>query len=181
MVQNEDKLRNHPRLQPPQNNRAGGVPTSAPAGGGTHTPPTKTASNAHKGLYGEARARAYLSDEHPHLKKLGRDKGVFENGIDGVYKNATPPPDYVLVEAKYNTGKLGQTRDGKQMSDGWLQGEKTRYDRIMDAVGESEAKAVRRAVRSGNAEKWLVRVDEQGGVTKRLLDAKGNLVKGQVR
>ena len=142
-----------------------------------NTPLKKNASSAQKGVYGEARAKAYISDEHPNLSKRGRDKGVFENGIDGVYKNATPPPDYVLVEAKYNTGSLGYTKDGKQMSDGWLRGDKTKFNRIQDAVSESEAAMIDDAMKGGQVEKWLVRVDEQGAVSKRLLDSAGNLVR----
>ncbi len=141
------------------------------------TPPKKNASSAQKGVYGEARAKAYISEEHPNLSKLGRDKGVFENGIDGVYKNATPPPDYVLVEAKYNKASLGYTRDGKQTSDGWLQGEKTGFDRIMDAAGEPEADKIKDAMAGDRVEKWLLRTDEQGNVSKRLLDGAGNLIR----
>lgn len=143
----------------------------------TSTPPKQAASNAEKGHYGEARAKAYIKDEHPSLQKTGRDKGVFENGIDGVYKNKTPPPDYVLVEAKYNKASLGYTRDGKQMSDGWLTGEKTGFNRIRHAVGKPEADAIKDAMKGGQVEKWLVRVDEQGNTSKRLLDSSGKLVR----
>jgi hypothetical protein len=143
----------------------------------TPTPPLKSASSGEKGRYGEARAKTYMQDEHPNLQKTGRDKGVFENGIDGVYKNKTPPPDYVLVEAKYNTGKLGTTRDGKQMSDGWLTGEKTGFNRIKDAAGESEGRNIKNSMKQGNVEKWLLRVDESGGVSKKLLDVAGNIVR----
>jgi hypothetical protein len=143
----------------------------------TPTPPLKSASSGEKGQYGEARAKTYMQDEHPNLQKTGRDKGVFENGIDGVYKNKTPPPDYVLVEAKYNKASMGYTKDGKQMSDGWLTGKNTGFDRIGDAVGREEAAQVRKSLDTGKTEKWLLRVDEQGGVSKRLLDVSGNMIR----
>lgn len=56
-------------------------------------------------------------------KPLGRTTGEYkpgQKGIDGVYENPIPLPDYVITEAKYNKARLGKTIDGKQMSDPWF-------------------------------------------------------------
>ena len=53
-------------------------------------------------------------------------------GIDGVYKNTAPPPEYVIGEAKYGSSTLGDTQSGKQMSPQWID------DRLEDAVGKTD-------------------------------------------
>lgn len=56
-------------------------------------------------------------------------------GIDGIYENSKPPLKYIINEAKYGTGKLKKTKDGKQMSDKWIEGNK----RLAKQVGREKA------------------------------------------
>ncbi len=111
------------------------------------------------------------------FEKISRDKGPFEKGIDGIYKNARPPPDYVIGEAKYGGGGLGKTRDGRQMGDDWVNGTKTGFDRLETAVGKEIARDIRRSMAGDGVEKWLLRVDESGNVTKQVLDVAGYVIK----
>ena len=112
-------------------------------------------------------------------------------GIDGIYKNANPPPDYIVTETKYRTGAGSNTKyidgDGtettellsttkgskgghppaKQMSDKWIK------PRLPEEVGKETADAIR----EGGYERWLMIVDESGkvvSITK--LDAAANAI-----
>ncbi|MED2790306.1 hypothetical protein P4256_01025 [Bacillus wiedmannii] len=53
-------------------------------------------------------------------------------GIDGLYENANQNSNikYVIDEAKFGSSQLGKTKDGRQMSDGWLKGSETGKSRI---------------------------------------------------
>ncbi len=56
-------------------------------------------------------------------------------GIDGVYYNPDADMPYVIGEAKYGSSRLGNTKDGKQMSDTWINGS----NRLVEAVGKDVA------------------------------------------
>lgn len=128
-------------------------------------PPSKM-TNAQKGVYGE-----HVGDIHMHnqghtkmdgslTKSTDTPKG---RGIDGVWKGANPPPEYIISEAKYGSGKLGKTKDGKQMSDKWID------NRLDKAVGRKEADKIRRAKLKGNVEKQLLNIDDKGNVLMTIL------------
>jgi hypothetical protein len=108
------------------------------------------------------------------FEPLGSTDGVYhpgETGLDGVYRNTIPPPDYVITEAKYGKAKLGWTKDGKQMSDGWLT-----PGRLAEKVGEADAKAIRKAMRNDSVEKWLINVREDGSARMIKLDENANKI-----
>ena len=130
-----------------------------------------------KGLFGEKRAHEHMQSKG--FKKISKDPARPNSpGIDGVYQNPKPPPDYVIIEAKYGKSRLGKTLDGKQMSDDWINGTKTGFDRLKKSVGERKALEIRFAINEGRVEKWLLRVDESGGVTKKILDSAGRIIRG---
>ncbi len=112
--------------------------------------------------------------QQPGMEPLGSTDGQYrpgKTGIDGVYKNHSPPPDYVITEAKYGKARLGQTEDGKQMSDRWLTDE-----RLIDKVGAENADAIRQAMKKGNVEKWLINVREGGSARMIKLDGEANKI-----
>ncbi len=75
-----------------------------------------------------------VKDLIPGAEKVGRTLGIGENGIDDLYKVDKPGVDYVIVEYKFGSSKLGKTTDGLQMSDDWTTGATTGKNRILDAV-----------------------------------------------
>jgi len=124
------------------------------------------ATNAQKGVFGEHvsdihmanRGHTKLNDGGAMTPVNGQARGT---GIDGVWRNATPPPEYIITEAKYGTSRLGQTADGQQMSDTWVLGS----NRLENAVGQQEANRIRRAMASGRVRKEIHQVDANGNVT----------------
>ena len=102
--------------------------------------------------------------------------GIDETGIDDLYKVNKPGVDYVIVEYKFGSSKLGSTADGLQMSDDWLTGVNTNYNRIDESVGSAEGSNVRAALDSNRVEKWLVRTDQFGRVTVGVLNGDGKLI-----
>jgi hypothetical protein len=103
-------------------------------------------------------------------KPVGNTNGEYragQTGIDGVYKNASPPPDYIITETKYGTSQLGNTADGLQMSDNWVS------NRLVDKVGDVDARLIENAMRNGNVDKWLLNVATDGSTTMTRLDNLG--------
>ena len=101
---------------------------------------------------------------------------VGQSGIDDVYRVSRTDVDYVVVEYKFGSSPLGQTLDGLQMSDGWLNGVNTGRSRLVESVGRVEADAIRDASLAGRVEKWIVHTDPLGNVTVGLLDANGKVI-----
>lgn len=128
-------------------------------------PPSKkpqVLTNHQKAAIGEKTAHdEMVSQGHT---PLGNTDGVYQpghTGIDGVYKNASPPPDYIITEAKYGTAKLGKTADGKQLSDSWV----TSSERLERAgLNQTDIDAIKRGLRRGDGtvEKMLIRVKPDG-------------------
>jgi len=133
---------------------------------------------AHEGAaFGEQKAHAKMKEMGYERIDKGGEYKPGRNGIDGVYRNPNPPPDYVIMEAKYNTAKLGDTVDGKQMSDSWVNGETTGFDRLREAVGPRTADKIRESIDAGRVQKLLLQVDESGKVSIKALDILGNIIK----
>lgn len=83
----------------------------------------------------------------------------------------------MIDEAKFGGGQLGKTKDGKQMSDGWLLGEKTGNDRIYNAVEDKElAIKIMRSLEKNEVERVLSKVDSNGNVRTYKLDKNGNTI-----
>ncbi|MED2479279.1 hypothetical protein P4160_29850, partial [Bacillus thuringiensis] len=95
-------------------------------------------------------------------------------GIDGIYENSSPPPKYVIAEAKYNTAQLSNTKDGKQMSETWIDGSR----RLESTVGEEMADKIREEMllNPENVQNILINVDKDGNVVKSILDSSGKKI-----
>ncbi|WP_240422369.1 hypothetical protein [Listeria costaricensis] len=96
-------------------------------------------------------------------------------GIDGVYECSSPPPKYIIAEAKYGTSKLNKTNDGLQMSEKWIMGS----DRLTNAVGPELAETIRdeMILNPDNVKNILINVDETGNVIESILDSSGKKMK----
>src|SRR5699024_12045428 len=99
-------------------------------------------------------------------------------GIDHLYENTNPNSNvkYVVDEAKFGGGRLGMTKDGKQMSNDWLMGSWTGNNRILDAVdGDFRlSNKITDALRNNQVERVLSKVDSSGNVKTLKLDLEGN-------
>ena len=141
-----------------------------------------TATTKQKGNYGEI-----ITDEHmktdPNIKNKGIDlerigdpppSGIndkIRKGIDGIYenKNYPPPPKYVITESKYGSSELGNTQNGRQMSDTWVE------DRVEKMFGRNDPKGqdIINSLQNGEVDKVLSRVDSNGNVTNYRLYSNG--------
>lgn len=148
-------------------------------------------SSKQKGNFGEFKAddnlvnNQGLKDAGYDLKSVGRnapscpdDKIV--KGIDGLYENLNQNSnvEYIIDEAKFGKAQLGKTDDGKQMSDDWLLGSVTGNNRILDAVDGDEELAykIMEALKKGQVERVLSKVDADGNVVTYRLDSQGNII-----
>ena len=110
-----------------------------------------TATNKQKGNLGEMASHNNMlkpksvNGKNYNLKDLLGDPPTglndkIKKGIDGIYENTTPPPKFVIDEAKYGKSTLNQkTRSGPQMSDNWVK------DRLEKQLGVDKADEVAHA------------------------------------
>lgn len=157
-----------------------------------------TATNIEKGNFGEIIAHRFLQNN-----ELLKDKGynliridkklptsldnLGHQGIDGIYKNSTPKPEYVIIEVKYGESKLKKhikhykdkknkkitiTKEFNQMSDEWILGN----ERLESAVGLKEAHYIKKKLKTKDVKKVLINVDENGNVTTTQLDNYGEKI-----
>ena len=158
-----------------------------------------TATNLEKGNYGEILAHRFLQKNpllmngdgnlHYDLDRIDNELPTSLNdsghqGIDGIYKNSTPKPVYVIIEVKYGTSELSDltktypyedhnvTRKFKQMSDEWILGN----ERLVSAVGIMHAHFIKKKLKTKDVEKVLINVDENGNVTTTQLDNYGEKI-----
>ena len=138
--------------------------------------PIVLGNNMNKGNYGEMKMD--ISYESEGYVRISTDRvtdldSVTHHGIDGVYESPTPPPKFIISEAKYGSSRLGNTNDGKQMCSNWID------NRLDDAVGKTKADEIRleMLLNPENVESHLVNISKNGEVTRSLLDATGNVIK----
>lgn len=114
-------------------------------------------------------------------------------GIDGVYEkqNSDGSKEYIIADAKYDSAKLGNTTDGKQLSDTWIDARldsavgKEKADEIRDSY-ENDPESVKRELyhydpasdENGNSHTDLSEVDSEGQSTDKtvieIVDKNGN-------
>ena len=136
-------------------------------------------NNAKKGLYGELISDEYMVNKgFKNLLPDNRRVRSLEDapkgrGIDGIYGNPNPPPPYIVTETKFRTavgeyvdsdgtlkkaknveGLLGNTKDGRQMSEGWIN------KRLPREVGKNQSDNIQK----GGYENWLMIVGPDGKV-----------------
>ncbi len=125
-------------------------------------------------------SRGYKTLNKYRVTSLDDKKGGFRTGIDGVYEKANSDgiKSYVIADAKYNTSQLSETKDGKQMSDNWID------KRLDDAVGKEKADEIRDAAEdnpdSVSHEVYHIEphIDENGSIHTDVqkVDTEGNKV-----
>lgn len=96
----------------------------------------KKPSSKQKGNYGEIQSclnlltseklKKGVNGKRYNLKRIGDDApdsldSKIRHGIDGIYENLTPVPDFVIDEVKYGTACLSETKKtGPQMGMKWI-------------------------------------------------------------
>ncbi len=132
-----------------------------------------------KGNLGEGTIDKYLREKgYTQLNETGvtsiKDAG--HQGIDGVHYNPDGQPPYLIVEVKYGSGTLGDTADGKQMSQQWIE------NRLDDAVGKETADEIRKEMQKNpdNVGILLAHVDNEKNVTFDRLDKDGNIIEKNI-
>ncbi|WP_062648137.1 PAAR-like protein [Chryseobacterium kwangjuense] len=135
-----------------------------------------TATKKQKGNFGEIASHENML-KNPNLKRIGDSApnsldDKIKKGIDGLYENSNPPPKFIIDEAKYGTSELSKgAKDGAQMSDPWIKGSK----RLEKQVGPERAREIERAMKKGEVDRVLSKIDEKGKVTTYKLDKQGNV------
>ena len=138
----------------------------------------RSLSTTQKQIIGEVMGAETVQRIVPDAQRIGRVPSVGETGIDDLYRVSRPNVDYVVVEYKFGSSKLGQTLDGTQMSDSWLTGANTGASRILKAVdGDvSLARDISASLNAGRVERWVVHTDPLGNVTVGMVDAQGKFI-----
>ncbi|WP_255387566.1 hypothetical protein [Listeria sp. ILCC792] len=127
-----------------------------------------------KGNFGEMVADNYIEDLKDATrigKRVTTLNDKLQTGIDGVYECASPPPKYIIAEAKFNTSQLKQTQDGLQMSESWILGS----NRLEKAVGPEIAELIKDELlmHPENVQSILVNIDVNGNAVESILDSAG--------
>jgi len=117
------------------------------------------ADNNTKGRFGEMMADDWAAKQDPPWAKVNGPNNTMDTlghqGLDSVYRNPTPPPDYFVTDAKYGTAGLSTLKSGqKQMSPAWIE------ERVMRAFDRRMADRILE-----NHEAGILRVDKNGNVT----------------
>jgi filamentous hemagglutinin len=138
----------------------------------------RTLTTAQKQIIGETMGPEAVARLVPDAQRIGRVPTVGQAGIDDLFRVARPDVDFVIVEYKFGSSTLGKTLDGLQMSDSWLTGAKTNYNRILESVGGNRSLAfeIEQSLTTMRVEKWVVHTDPLGNVTVAMVDAQGKLV-----
>jgi len=135
--------------------------------------------SAEKSIIGEILGSKTVEKLLPDAQKFGRTASVGQTGIDDLYKVSRADVDFVVVEYKFGQSVLKKTGDGMQMSDDWVRGAQTGYDRILESVNGDviKANAIKKSLDSGRVEKWVVHTDSAGGASVWIVDAAGKIAK----
>ena len=102
---------------------------------------------------------------------------VGRQGIDGVYYKENGTPKYIIVESKYGSSQLHDTKDGKQMSDNWID------KRLDKAVGSEKADEIRleKLLNPDNVGTYISHVDSAANVRYDKLDNNANVTEKDVK
>lgn len=112
-----------------------------------------------------------------------KDKG--HHGIDGIYRNMNPPPDFIIVDSKYlGTEKalneafaptMSKVKGGRQMDSKWI--DKNLADSIDDDV---LLKEIQKAIRKNRVDSVAAKIDNTGKLTYYQLDSDGKVMMDKI-
>jgi hypothetical protein len=149
------------------------------------------ATKAEKALFGERVSDKYML-EQGHTSKLSLERNPVDNllvkpqgayKLDGVYKNAHPPKEYIITEAKFRAdGKFSAselpTTKGSKRGEDYYQAAKQMEDKWIKPRLEGVVERDMATKIAGNYERWVLVVDDTGNVVQKIeLNADGNAIK----
>lgn len=153
------------------------APPAKIAKGGDGVTITKLSTNHEKAAFSER--KAYDKMVEKGYEPVGKTDGIYqpgETGIDSIYRNPTPPPDYIVAEVKYGTAALkkGLADGTNQMDQRWI------LRRLMDKVDDPVEleKIIDAMHKPDGVGRWLVRVKEDGSMQAKMIDVDGNIIRG---
>jgi hypothetical protein len=132
-----------------------------------------------EGCLGEYQAdQLFAAQGHEKLSNGGKLVGLLDpprgKGLDGVWRNASPPPEYLITETKFTTTPgAAPTLSKGQMSDKWA------FNRVKleAAVGETKAELIEQALLDNQVGKRLLHIDSDGRMTQYTVDKVGKFTK----
>jgi len=126
--------------------------------------------NPHVGRWGEVEADRYAASQGWERidgpPTTMTDDFTGRNRIDAIYKDPGPPPRIIVSDAKALNSQLGNVKDGKQMSERWIEAR----------LQNSQLSRADRALLDEGFDPVVLRVDKNGNVTEQWLDAAGDII-----
>lgn len=138
-------------------------------------------TNKQKGNYGEIKSclnlltseelKKGVNGKRYNLKRIGDDApdsldSKIRHGIDGIYENLTPIPDFVIDETKYGTSTLSETKcTGPQMGNDWIL---YRIETLFrkGIISKVQYKKLREALKKNSVETIISHVSQNGTTIK---------------
>ena len=142
-------------------------------------------SNLQKGNYGEMKTDIDLEKDGRYQRVSNfrvtslKDKG--HHGIDGIYKNMNPPPDFIIVESKYLGAEeavnesfvptMSKVKNGRQMDFKWIE------KRLEGSIDDKKLlKKIQKALQNNRVDSVAAQIDKKGNITYYQLDADGKVI-----
>lgn len=127
-----------------------------------------TSENLKKGVDGKRYNLIRIGDDTPN----SLDSKI-RHGIDGVYRNLTPLPKFIIDEAKFGTSRLNpKTKDGPQMSIKWIQSRVTQLN-TKGIISDEIAEEIIDALDVNAVDRVLTHISEDEKITMYLITDNG--------
>lgn len=127
-----------------------------------------TSENLKKGVDGKRYNLIRIGDDTPN----SLDSKI-RHGIDGVYRNLTPLPKFIIDEAKFGTSRLNpKTKDGPQMSIKWIQSRVTQLN-TKGIISDEIAEEIIDALDVNSVDRVLTHISEDEKITMYLITDNG--------
>ena len=127
-----------------------------------------TSENLKKGVDGKRYNLIRIGDDTPN----SLDSKI-RHGIDGVYRNLTPLPKFIIDEAKFGTSRLNpKTKDGPKMSIKWIQSRVTQLN-TKGIISDEIAEEIIDALDVNAVDRVLTHISEDEKITMYLITDNG--------
>ena len=119
--------------------------------------------------------------ERISMRRITALDAPMHHGIDGIYKNMNPPPDFIIVESKYLGAeeavnesfapRMSMTIKGRQMDSEWIE------KRLEGSIDDKKLlKKIQKALQNKRVDSVAAKIDKKGNITYYQLDADGKVM-----